>query len=229
MPEQYWFSILAPGPTEWNKQRDEEEAALQDTRDEADLAITLGVSRSKDINQLETILNSKALDTVVGPTYLTRGLSRKDPGFISTPLSLVSKVFNPTLQGLDGFLDEFSSADDFIALTEQITSQEFLNKLVAEKGKGATFGQLSDREGDALRSAALAVNQTAIHKGGEVSGKVIGYDMSEKEFKNQLTILQTEIKRLYQKTTGDVFTFEEKAELEALDDALSPGQFNPAF
>jgi hypothetical protein len=52
-----------------------------------------------------------------------------------------------------GMVSPFSNADarnDAIALLETVQSQAFLNNLMEAKAKGATFGSLTEREGDKL-------------------------------------------------------------------------------
>jgi hypothetical protein len=208
-------------PAQWAETRKKEEEERQKEQDEIDLAEEKSIELQQDIKQINAILNSKALDTVVGASPLTRGISRTE-GFFPSTLGFFG---GGGLFGGFSAIDELGGgADDVVALTEQLISQEFLNKLVAEKGKGATFGQLSDREGAALRAAASAIGQTAIRNNDD---KVVGYDMSERAFKEQLNILLDGVQRAHIKVTGEQFTEEENElfdELETIDAAFT----NPA-
>jgi len=206
-------------PEQWAKKQEEALKGLDATK-----------RTSKDLenqkNQVETILNSKAINTVVGPTAISRsrggrltrtvlgagagavaGLPFGGVGAI--PGAIVGGIAGATLPGIS---DEVSGrADDLVALTEQMLSQQFLDKLIQVKGQGATFGALTDREGNSLRSAANAISQTAIR---DKNDKVIGYDMSENEFRRQFGIMQEAIQLAEIENTGKVINDSEDADLE---------------
>ena len=208
-------------PTEWAKLRKEELEEFEKAQEDADQAIVRGRDITTDITQVSAILNSSALDTIVGPTIFSRGTARQK-GKFSTFVSGLGTAPTGFLAG--GLVDEFAGADDVVSDIEQMTSQLFLDKLVGSKERGATFGQLSDREGDALRAAATSISQTAIL---DNNGKTVGYDMSEAKFREQMAIIQERLQFLYKKTTGDAFTPDEQAVFDAIDGAQVG--FNPAF
>jgi len=213
-------------PTQWLAQRKQEEEDEATKASEKDQAIGVGRELGKDITQINSILNSPALDSVVGPNPFARSFSRTK-GFFPKMVG-----FFGTLPQAFGVVDEISGgADDVVALTEQLISQQFLDKLVSEKGKGATFGQLSDREGAALRAAANAIGQTAIR---DKKDKVVGYDMSESEFRRQMNIVLEGLKLNYTKWTGESFTPEEAEVLDEFFPITSKTStkattFNPSF
>lgn len=206
-------------PEQWAKKQEEALKGLDATKRTA-----------KDLenqkNQVETILNSKAINTVVGPTAisrsrggrLTRAVLGAGAGAVAglpfgglgaIPGAIVGGIAGATLPGIS---DEVSGrADDLVALTEQMLSQQFLDKLIQVKGQGATFGALTDREGNSLRSAANAISQTAIR---DKNDKVIGYDMSENEFRRQFGIMQEAIQLAEIENTGKVINDSEDADLE---------------
>lgn len=199
-------------PTEYNKQIEAEAKASQNASEDSILMKT-------SIDQIDAILNSSALDSVVGSNPFARGITRQK-GFFTGLLSTITSA------GLSGTGAEISGkADDTVALTQQMLDQQFLDKLIAVKSKGATFGALSDNEGMALRNAANAIASTAIKTGSASKGdlKVIGYDMSEKEFKKQMTIIQDTIKRARERATGEIFDSDEQ---NILDNAFGPGNTN---
>lgn len=72
---------------------------------------------------------------------------------------------------------------DFIAGVEQLTSGLSLEELIAAKGRGATFGALSDSELRILSSAATRIGTWRIK---DKNGNVTGYKASEKSFKDEL-------------------------------------------
>ncbi len=206
-------------PEQWAKKQEEALKGLDATK-----------RTSKDLenqkNQVETILNSKAINTVVGPTAISRSRGGRLTrtvlgagagavaglpfgGLGAIPGAIVGGIAGATLPGIS---DEVSGrADDLVALTEQMLSQQFLDKLIQVKGQGATFGALTDREGNSLRSAVNAISQTAIR---DKNDKVIGYDMSENEFRRQFGIMQEAIQLAEIENTGKVINDSEDADLE---------------
>ena len=89
--------------------------------------------------------------------------------------------------GRVGILDAFGAKDEFIGKVEQLISQEFLDKLIDTKGKGATFGALTKPEQDALVAAATAIGQWRVTD--KETEKVTGYDIDEESFKEELDTL----------------------------------------
>lgn len=172
------------------------------------------------INQIDAVLNSSALNSVVGSNPFSRGIARQK-GFLSGALSAITSL------GTSGIGAEITGkADDTVALTQQMLDQQFLDKLIAVKSKGATFGALSDNEGNALRNAANAIAATAIKIGSNEKGnlKVIGYDMSESEFKKQMGIIQDTMRRAREKATEQMFSTDEQNTLDSVfgsDTAIS--------
>lgn len=71
---------------------------------------------------------------------------------------------------------------NFISTVDQLKSDLSLDSLIEAKAKGATFGALSDTEMAILSSAATKIGTWEIKK----DGKVVGYNASEKDFKNEL-------------------------------------------
>ena len=205
---------IEAGEQEDKEAQEAQQQALED-------ALVLDTS----ITQIDGILNSNALDSVVGGTFLTRGTARQKEGFFGKIAGTVTGGL-----GLKGAWDELSgNADNIVALTQQILDQQFLDKLIAVKSKGATFGALSDNEGAALRNAANAIAGTSIKSGDVAKGnqRVVGYDMSEKEFKKQMTQIQTMMNLARQRATGETFTSDETDLLDTFYG--STVEFNPAY
>ena len=108
----------------------------------------------------------------------------------------------PTALGRRAFAiaDKFGAGQDFAGSVKQLASQEFLDKLINVKAKGATFGALTDREGDALRAAATKINDWEIK---DEKGIGIGeWNIDEKSFKAELTKIQTLAKKALEKSGG---------------------------
>ena len=82
---------------------------------------------------------------------------------------------------------------------------------------------MSDNEGNALRNAANAIAGAAI-KDGE---RVIGYDMSEKAFKEQMTLIKVFMNEDRKEATGEAFN---QNEVDLLDSIFGTTEdFNPEF
>lgn len=157
------------------------------------------------IDMFDGILSSKAMDSSVGTSFLTRGPS----GTLGTIGRVVSVVGIPSAIG--GGIDKLTGErQNFIASVEQITDKEFLDTLIDVKSKGGTFGALSDAEGAALRKAATKIGQWRIEK----DGKVVGYNASETDFKKEITRLKELTNLAMYRAQGDLFTDDEKALLE---------------
>jgi len=187
-------------PAQYNKQ-------IEDQRKSGETAIEDVIMLNQSIDQIDAIMNSSALGSVVGPTVFSRGSTRNKEG--QGALGIFGLLSGG---GVGGELS--GKADDTVALTQQMLDQQFLDKLIAVKSKGATFGALSDNEGNALRNAANAIAGTAIKRGEGDKTRVIGYDMSENEFNHQMTIIQDTMRRARERTTGQIFTNDEEYALD---------------
>lgn len=194
-------------PTQWLAEQEKLAKEESERRKGQEDANEESILIDNSLKQLDAVLNSKSLQTVVGPSIFSRGVGRQK-GIGSTLLALPSLT---RVSGIAGLWGEISGgADDTVALTQQLIDQQFLDKLISVKAKGATFGALTDREGDALRRAGNAIAGSVIER----DGKVIGYDMSESEFKNQLQIIKSNMIRAYEKSTGKIFSTQEQKDLD---------------
>jgi hypothetical protein len=99
----------------------------------------LGVINDK-VTLIDGIMSSPAMDSVVGTSFLTRAPST----FLGTAGRIVSLAGIPSVIG--GAKDTITGErQNFIGSVEQLVDQEFLDKLISVKAKGATFGALTDR------------------------------------------------------------------------------------
>lgn len=83
---------------------------------------------------------------------------------------------------------------DFIGEVEKLVDNLNLNKLIEAKGRGATFGALSDNELRVLASAATKIG-TWRKKNDE--GEVVGYNVQQKNFRKELDRIASLTKRAY--------------------------------
>jgi hypothetical protein len=163
-----------------------------------------------DIYNINNILNSKGMDSAVGPT----GLARTEPGlwaatkrFVSgffgaaavagvvtaptvvatIPSMLIAGLTVGTINALRGTKDEFTGdRADFIGSVEQMIAGLTTDKLAQAKGQGITFGALSDGERDMIAKSATKIGTWRQREDNAVDGKVIGYEIDEKNFKEEL-------------------------------------------
>lgn len=145
------------------------------------------------LNTIDTLKNHKALDTAVGPTILARGLYGGQWDLIS------------------------GNTTDFIATTENLLKGLTLQELFDAKAKGATFGALSNAELEMLANSASKL--TSFRVTLPFSDKVIGYNSSEKVFKEELDRIQTLIAMANQRiSSGKVKIMADGTYWEKLDD-----------
>lgn len=111
------------------------------------------------IDTINEVLNSSALNDAVGPNWFARDWGKLD---------------------LSKFTGEYQN---FVGNVQQLSSQEFIDNLIESKQAGATYGSLTEREGQALREAATKLNNWAKK---DKDGNVIGYNVSEKAFIKEL-------------------------------------------
>lgn len=89
-------------------------------------------------------------------------------------------------------LAPLGSIEDFVAALDGFTAQETLNKLVAVKAEGATFGALSDRERQMLDQAAVQIRRTE-------NGRV---QMTQKAFKEVMNTIRTASQKTFLAANG---------------------------
>lgn len=170
------------------------------------------------INSIDTLMNSPYLSSVVGPNFLARGATSNVLGGATTGGvgGAVAGSFVPVVGNLFGALGgavaggvagyatspQFSGkAASYIGDVELLTSKETIDSLIQAKAQGATFGALSDSEQKMLRDSATKINNWAIKNG---DGKVVGYDIDEESFINELNRLKTLAQKGIAKAGGNV-------------------------
>lgn len=221
----YELSVLKKyggmSPSEYRAYQKEQKKEIDDAKDEAQKSFLQAQALDEKATKIDAVLNSKALDAVIGPTFLTRSLGRTEGGS-----ETVASFFTG---GLLRSGAELYGADDVVANIEQIISKEFLDNLIEVKAQGATFGALTKPEQDALTAAALSIGQTRIKRGKGEDAKVVGYDMSEAAFRKELETVQTLARTAYERSVGKSFTPEEEKLLNELGAAESDINFDPTY
>lgn len=161
---------------------------------------------------VDAILSSPAIAGAVGPTPFARDIGRG--GFGLSPSQITG------------------SADDLLNNIVNITDNLFLDKLISVKGQGATFGQLSNAEGEALRKAATRLQAARICDGENNActegSRVIGYDMTEKQFRQEVGVIRERLEFNRKKWSKEQFPEDEKAVFDAVEQGDLSG-FDPSF
>lgn len=222
-------------PTEYRKKLEDEAKEVKAAKEESDKSRIQAEQLGGKITLLDSVLNSSAIDSVVGPTPLSRSAGSKMGvfgrfaagaalgGAAGAPFSGVGAIpgalIGGTLLAAQGVGDAFGAADTLIGQTEQFISKEFLQNLIDVKAAGATFGALTQKEQEALTAAATYIGQRRIC-GGESGGvckegsRVTNYDMSESDFKREIKKIQDMARLAQQRATGKTFTPDEQGVLD---------------
>lgn len=169
----------------------------------------LSQARSQEnVQSVDMLARSAAIDSVVGPTLLSRGAGTAGGlagrflagatggallgggtgallgGVGAIPGALVGGVLGGTAAAIQGVGDTLTGErSNFIGGVEQLRSQLNLDTLIDAKNKGATFGALSDQELKVLSSAGTKLGTWAVK---DSNGDVIGYRTSEANFRQEL-------------------------------------------
>lgn len=190
-------------PKEYANLLKEEQKEIEQAETESEQRILQGEALEKKIILLDSVLDSNAIDSVVGPSFLARR-----PTSVT---GFVGRLAIGGLPALQGVKDYFTGdADRLVGQVEQFISKEFLDNLINVKAQGATFGALQKSEQDALTAAATFIGQRKIYTGKGEDRQVVGYDMSEKDFRKELKTIQDMTRKAYERATGKKFTTEEE-------------------
>jgi len=168
------------------------------------------------VNLINSILSSPGINSRVGTTFLTR---KPTGGAISKGFQTLTKI--PLTLGTGTYKDISSTVtgqgQQFAGGVHKLASKEFLDALINAKSQGATFGALTDREGDALRASATQLNDWEIKdKNGLGTGV---WNIDEESFKKELENLKTLANKGIENANGSVI---QKDEASILDSAFSP-------
>lgn len=192
-----------PTPAE----RKAEEEALRSAKD----AIPLIQDK---ISLIDDIIISPALPSRVGTNFF----SRKPLGFVSGAIKTILGK-----SGKDIYVDMSGQGQTFAGSVQQLSSKEFLDALIAAKAKGATFGALTDREGEALRQAGTKLNGWEIK---DKDNKPTGvWDVNEASFKKELNTIKELANRALLKAQGTTISPEEQSLLEEVFTNTDPSNY----
>ena len=240
-------------PSEYRKEVKEEQKQIQEASDLAEKSRLQGMALDKKITLLGSVLNSDAIDSVVGSSFASRSatgfggfLGRFAAGATAgagvgavagfplggvgaIPGAVIGGAIGGTSLALQGSKDYFTgSADKLVGQTEQFISKEFIDSLVSAKSAGATFGALTKPEQEALTAAASFIGQRRIYEGAGEDKTVVGYDMSEQDFKRELGTIKTLTEKAYETSTGKTYSSDEKLFLDkAFDGSLNNNTSSP--
>ena len=199
------------------------EPTPKEKKEEADLLKTKeGQNQTlKDkLDLINIIEKSQGLQQRVGPNIQTRTPATFGGGIkqiVTSPFGVGNLIYG-------GLQEATGQGQQFAGAVHRLASNEFLNALINAKGQGATFGALSDREGNALRAAATQLNDWEIKdKNGNGLGR---WDIDEKSFLQEVN----RIKTLAQKALGNnIISQEENGTLNTIfssdNQAIDPANF----
>lgn len=100
---------------------------------------------------------------------------------------------------------------NFIAGVSQLVNQETIDTLIKLKARGGTLGALSDQERILLQSAATKIGQWQVE---DDKGRVLGYNINEQAFKDELNTIKTVTQRALEKARGGLISPEEQDGLD---------------
>jgi len=97
------------------------------------------------------------------------------------------------------YLDKFGNKDAFLGTAEQLVNKSTLDALINAKAGGATFGALSEGELRLLQGAATKLGAWALR---DDSGRLIGFDVDEGNFKKELNTVKELANKQLQANAG---------------------------
>ena len=184
-----------------------------------------------NIDEISGVLKQGGLSTAVGTSPLSRSpsgfwglvgkfLSGATGGAIvgasvgsvaggvgAIPAGIAGGLIGGTFAtGKDVYSKLTGQQQNFIGTVEQIKSQLSLDKLIQTKASGATFGSLTEGEWKKLDASATKIGSWAIHEDGDPTKPVIGYNVSEQDFKKEMDKINNFAKLDYIIKGGDPST-----------------------
>lgn len=178
---------------------------------------------------LDGILSSDAIDSVAGPTFLSRaagGVSGIAGRFVAgaVPGAVAGSFAGPVGAGVgavvggtalaaQGLKDVFGDRQNLIASVSQLTDKAFLDELLLLKERGGTLGQVTEREGQALKNAATRFGKWEIK---DDKGNVVGYNVSEKDFRDEVEKMKKSTNRILTELRGSQYSAEEQQVLDEI-------------
>jgi hypothetical protein len=239
-------------PKEYADKLKAEKKEIDDAKTEEEKARLQGLALKKKATLLGTVLDSSAIDSVVGPSVLSRsagtasGIAKRvgastlagavggaGVGFVAGGVGALPGALIGAGTGLatgiglalQGSKDYFTGASDaLIGQTEQFISKEFIQNLIDVKAQGAVFGALQKAEQDALTASATYVGQRRVYSGKGEDKEIIGYDMSESDFRREFENIKNLTQKAYERATGKSFSEDESATIDSFLKYTGNGQ-----
>lgn len=177
-----------------------------------------------DIETIDSLLTSPAMDSSVGTSIFSRGaaslkgvvgrfLGGFGLGFAggaaaaaptvvgSVPAGVATGLVTGTAAALQGSKDTITGdRQTFIGSVSQLSKRLTLTSLIQAKEDGATFGALAIPEMELLAESATKINSWEIK---DKEGNILGYNASEKAFKAELDKINNFAKLDYILRGGD--------------------------
>lgn len=227
--ENYEFSLLQKyggmTPTEYSNYVKSQNAQIAAAKSEQERKQAQAQVLGEKVDLTSAILNSKALDSVVGTV----------PGINRLPSSTIGRLaglFTPATFGATfGGIKDITTGEQqsLIASTEQLVSKEFLDNLINVKAQGATFGALTEKEQIALTEAATLIGGRRVYKGSGDARQVAGYNMSQASFKAEIKRIQDLARTAYERAQGEAWDDGEQDIWNQIQQAQEAINFNPTF
>jgi len=99
------------------------------------------------------------------------------------------------------------AGEDFVSKLDNLLSSGVLKQISDAKAMGVTFGALSEGELTLIANASNAINNSVER---DKNGRVVGYKTSEQNMRNNLKVIEDNLKNKYQATTGTPFLTDEE-------------------
>jgi len=141
---------------------------------------------------------------------------------------IVGKI--ATIVGIPGLIadvlqESTGSGQQFSGAVHRLSNQEFLDKLINVKSQGATFGALTDREGDALRASATQLNDWEIKNSKGIPTGI--WNIDQASFTREIDRIKELANIAIQRSTGSVINNEDNALLDSVfgSQPLTPSNY----
>jgi len=202
-----WANLITSGGAKLNEVPAEQRAAVVGVLSKLPPKQEDVTATEEKISDLNRLLTHGGLNSAVGTSFLTRG----------NKLNIWDRLTGNT--------------QDFIGSVQQLLSSETLKSLIDAKAQGATFGALSEGELKILTESASKIGKWAIK---DKEGDIVGYNTSEKSFKDEINKIKQNYQDLLDKTTksqetsktptdivNDFYSKADETTLQALDEMIS--------
>lgn len=142
------------------------------------------IATQRQIDTIDSILSSKAVDSVVGTSIFSRGAG--------TIGGLVARaLLGGGVAALQGSKDSITGdRQELIANVNNLIANASMDKLIQSKQSGATYGALSDTEWKKIDAAATKLGSYQMTTGTGDQKKTIGFNASEDSFLKEVDTLK---------------------------------------